>query len=356
MQDQMLPADYSLSVQHMFVGFFADCIISLENLHILFRAAGLDPPASSLSWVPNWAGDWSHIFTAPDVDLYQVECIKQYLGHNDVRWIVNDAKYSDLQSNMTPRLCHSRDWVRFLFHRRSCHQDIAIESDAGVLSIYLTYLCIIRSPADGHQRPWILLDSRDTRGIGHGPSGGSVRRTKCFFPGAEKVKDTLPAYRHIYNQEDCSLSTFEEWRLSKLDLHYHPRIIDGFLGLSIPFFSGHWEGINSFGNRLEVVTLRLCDLTMPITNFWERRNWGKWEKPRNRPQPPKANARIPLEVRQTVQARAPMWELNFLHFWCIHVSRVHRSLGCAIDDLEALLLGQNPLSEQHHLTACLRIN
>ncbi|KAE8445616.1 hypothetical protein EG329_013250 [Mollisiaceae sp. DMI_Dod_QoI] len=56
--------DYSLSCQHIFLGFFAHCIIYEHRYQLLSKAAGIGRNRSSLTWVPEWRSQssWEQIF------------------------------------------------------------------------------------------------------------------------------------------------------------------------------------------------------------------------------------------------------------------------------------------------------
>ncbi|KAI0187090.1 heterokaryon incompatibility protein-domain-containing protein, partial [Xylaria flabelliformis] len=64
--NQGVQADYSLSSQHVWIGFFAHCLLRLDIVWFLAHAAG--PPTSSEgqkveSWVPSWVPDWTSLLT-----------------------------------------------------------------------------------------------------------------------------------------------------------------------------------------------------------------------------------------------------------------------------------------------------
>jgi len=67
-QNRIWKPDYSLSVQHVFIGIVAHFLINLKMCHILRYAAGLLAPASSPSWMPDLVApeSWQLIFNPPE--------------------------------------------------------------------------------------------------------------------------------------------------------------------------------------------------------------------------------------------------------------------------------------------------
>ncbi|RFU26983.1 hypothetical protein B7463_g9347, partial [Scytalidium lignicola] len=124
-----LCVDYSLSVQHMFIGFFSYCIINLKLHYLLGWAAGLSAQGFSPSWVPNWASSqesWQRIFTKPDSDPQNVaDFIQEKILDN-----LNGLQY------LSP-IVHKRDM------KRSWNHKITVDKDTGGLSLYLTQFCTI---------------------------------------------------------------------------------------------------------------------------------------------------------------------------------------------------------------------
>ena len=50
----VLKPDYSISAQHVFIGFFAHILINLSDLSVLLNAPGSAAPSDRLSWLPDW--------------------------------------------------------------------------------------------------------------------------------------------------------------------------------------------------------------------------------------------------------------------------------------------------------------
>jgi hypothetical protein len=83
--------DYSLSCQHVFVGFFAHCIIK-EHVHqLLSKAAGCSPSHSSLTWVPEWRSQssWEQIFQIPQ---------NHRLGPSQYQYQYKDREYENAEA------------------------------------------------------------------------------------------------------------------------------------------------------------------------------------------------------------------------------------------------------------------
>jgi len=59
----LLP-DYSLSFQHISIGFFAYCIIKQRKFQLLSKARGVSQGRSSLTWMPEWRSEksWDEVF------------------------------------------------------------------------------------------------------------------------------------------------------------------------------------------------------------------------------------------------------------------------------------------------------
>ncbi|KAI1739227.1 heterokaryon incompatibility protein-domain-containing protein [Xylaria scruposa] len=64
--NQGVQADYSLSSQHVWIGFFAHCLLRLDLVWFLVHAAGPRMPSKGQileSWVPSWVPDWTSPLT-----------------------------------------------------------------------------------------------------------------------------------------------------------------------------------------------------------------------------------------------------------------------------------------------------
>ncbi|EAU29641.1 predicted protein [Aspergillus terreus NIH2624] len=142
---QALPPDYSLSVQNVFLGFFAYCLVNLKHVDLLYRAAGLGAPKSSPSWVPNWEADWPHIFTTPAVDSDEMAGrITQHIGCSKLGILQPDSKAPRWARSLIFRdQPQSPEWAEALFHRRPWFHDASIHANTGALRVYLTHFCAI---------------------------------------------------------------------------------------------------------------------------------------------------------------------------------------------------------------------
>ncbi|KAI0545828.1 hypothetical protein F4679DRAFT_559915, partial [Xylaria curta] len=64
--NQGVQVDYSLSSQHVWIGFFAHCLLRLDIIWFLAHAAGPRRPSKGQlleSWVPSWVPDWTSLLT-----------------------------------------------------------------------------------------------------------------------------------------------------------------------------------------------------------------------------------------------------------------------------------------------------
>ncbi|KAI1752799.1 heterokaryon incompatibility protein-domain-containing protein [Xylaria castorea] len=64
--DRGVQADYSLSSQHVWIGFFAHCMLRLDIFWFLEYTVGLHTSSESQtleSWVPNWVPNWTSLLT-----------------------------------------------------------------------------------------------------------------------------------------------------------------------------------------------------------------------------------------------------------------------------------------------------
>jgi hypothetical protein len=158
-----LQPNYFLSAQHVFVGIFAHCIINERALHLFFSSAGLSAPATSPSWIPDWATheSWEHIFMEPNSNSEDVaryirrEILK--IPSNDVARMLRLIVLSKPPDDRSPFILHrlelgsamsntSQRTAETVFQRRPWNRDILVDIDTGALSIYLTRFCTISSP------------------------------------------------------------------------------------------------------------------------------------------------------------------------------------------------------------------
>ncbi|KAH8891185.1 HET-domain-containing protein, partial [Thozetella sp. PMI_491] len=130
-QENSLQADYNLSSQHVFVGFFSHCLINDRRLEILGHAAGLSDRRSNLTWVPQWKShhDWAAIFQTPE--KHSSETIEAA-----IRKISSPQDRSHLR--MISQCGNSARTTTEVFKRRSWFKDCSVDADTGALSLYLT--------------------------------------------------------------------------------------------------------------------------------------------------------------------------------------------------------------------------
>jgi hypothetical protein len=437
-REALLP-DYSVSVQHVFIGFFAYCLINLRQLHLLYRAAGLAGPKSSPSWVPNWETDWPQIFTTPSVDSDElIAHLRKHLGHENFSCLQPDSTAPGWKDR-SPFSCPK--WADDLYHRRPWFQNVSVRRDTGALSLYLTHICVIsRQPSligsigsagmfevlgtlsrlflisesaldtvidskhdhlfmlnagnsklfyiilrqlDDHPKTYKMVAACmhvfmayqgitpttslaiNTIAVGVAVIRATLDRTmaeydmggiSAFFPSAETGWDTLPAYRGIHGAKDHTSPVFQAAYLACIDPLYRPRINDGFIELTFTSMPKNWgddnRGAFRSGPQLPGMEFVKVPYLTPgrgfaIEGWWEKRSWGRWIRFRTL----KSYA-LPSALNHT-HMRAPLslaW--NVMHIWFRLVTRVHRILGCSIEELEALLRSGVVDDDRYYLLGC----
>ena len=123
--------DYSIPPAHVFTGFFAHCIVNLENLSFLFFAAGIhSAPSSSPSWVPDWstAESWQQLMTRTP----------------QAAAIMSLQNYTSLPTELwTRQNKYPWDWVYNGGAYQRWNDNIAVCTETGALSLNLTHICEI---------------------------------------------------------------------------------------------------------------------------------------------------------------------------------------------------------------------
>lgn len=132
-----LYADYSIPCQHVFIGLFAYCLLTLKEPQILFHALGY---SSSLLGLPSWAPDWRRqttwqlLFRAPNFsskELYahMTDVIEQRWSSDHGGHTVSPFILYELTGPGDPRIEKERPWWR----------DAYIETSSGALNVNLTH-------------------------------------------------------------------------------------------------------------------------------------------------------------------------------------------------------------------------
>ncbi|KAH8896543.1 hypothetical protein GQ53DRAFT_613319, partial [Thozetella sp. PMI_491] len=125
-----LQPDYSLSLQHVFIGFFAYCIIDLEAVHLLIHARGTADESSLPTWIPAWRTHeswWQTMLTDPLPEDMSIDI----LGHH-----VFKIEGSSSIFTFCPGNGHNSV---------GCFGGAVIDADTGALSVSLICLCRIRT-------------------------------------------------------------------------------------------------------------------------------------------------------------------------------------------------------------------
>lgn len=127
-QSSVFIPNYSLSTVHVFLGFFAHCLVNLERTHLFHHAAGL---SSSPTWLPNWEtqGSWEKIFSQWPL---QFSAPHLYGLHAEQ----STLKYSEFPSSPVLRYENKHS------HRR-WNQDAVIDRNTGAMTLFLIKFCTL---------------------------------------------------------------------------------------------------------------------------------------------------------------------------------------------------------------------
>ncbi|KAL3431420.1 heterokaryon incompatibility protein-domain-containing protein [Aspergillus tetrazonus] len=335
-----LPPDYSISVQHVFTGFFAYCIIRLKESHLFFRAAGLDTPESTPSWVPNWATDWPIIFTEPAVQTANaISCIKDWLGNDRFAPLQPDPRVRGWQDDQLST------WAEDLFRRCPWYHNATVDANTGALSIYLTHFCALSHrprQVPLKTRSWssifdfcgprtrfflvsvsplytliepnhdCLVDNLNTYklvaacthlflaefspivpvSINSIPfqldlalvlleaemSDVKMEGVATFFPGAICGWDTFPTYYGMHDQKNHSSAGFRAAYLSCVDPQYCPCIVDDFISLSFTSRPKNRPNTRSGYDTTRSIAIRAPGKLAfyQVPGNWQKQHLGRW--------------------------------------------------------------------------------
>ena len=153
--------DYSLSCQHIFIGFFAHCIINQRGYQLLSKATGTHQGPSSLTWIPEWKSQssWEKTFQSSITQLKQPEekvvalaahaLIKNWSSsfginrHSPLVWFIHRNHIPDSKYGTPP--AHN-GYQSPVYKTRAWFRNASINADTGALSLNMTRLISIKSP------------------------------------------------------------------------------------------------------------------------------------------------------------------------------------------------------------------
>ncbi|KAI8627243.1 heterokaryon incompatibility protein-domain-containing protein [Xylariaceae sp. FL1651] len=182
-------SDYSLSVQHVFVGLLAHLVIKLQRTHLLLHACTLSALTTSPTWTPPWASDesWQSIFVTDDLDRDEMRDLVEEFLLKEYR---NPANYNlfapEYPQKGFPANKIWETWLDDIWSYRPWDQDVAVHSDSGALSIYLTHLCAIPSQP--------VMVGEVERGGWPGSRSGTLRTWRVFRIGGPKASIFLASH------------------------------------------------------------------------------------------------------------------------------------------------------------------
>jgi hypothetical protein len=156
-----LRPDYSLSLQHVSVGFFAHCIINQQKFQLLSKATGVTQGRSSLTWMPEWKSrnSWEEIFLnfhevyeQPEVDSVRLtaEALLNKYSSNVIGLLSQDYTlvyftrerlFSRPIQEGTER--NSYFYKETVHNKRPWNRSVFIDADTGALGLDLVRLCSI---------------------------------------------------------------------------------------------------------------------------------------------------------------------------------------------------------------------
>jgi len=163
-REEIIPRpDYSLSCQHVFIGFFAHCIINEHRYQLLSVAAGIKESHSGLSWVPEWKSQssWEQIFQIPDKEYEDAEGFAEAAhslvyttSHYNHRLAWNGDRFDgagDIKRllYLTHEVPEKREakipYRHSVFKTHFWFRDAFIDTDTGAMSLNLTRLLSIQT-------------------------------------------------------------------------------------------------------------------------------------------------------------------------------------------------------------------
>ncbi|KAI1117734.1 heterokaryon incompatibility protein-domain-containing protein [Nemania sp. NC0429] len=197
--DQGLKVDYSISSQHVWIGFFAHCLFRLNIFWFLIYASG---PRASLGnrpfepWIPSWVPDWTSPLTWERFSRPQASC--HSLGGEVAHALMLDSPdpylHRSLQKPLTlARLISGNNAESRIFW----NQEASVDSKTGTLqNVRAIHLLAIPSTPKLQTRLGvygvyeIALDKAHRR---------EKSRQKLYFVSEKPLdREILPLHDHLY--------------------------------------------------------------------------------------------------------------------------------------------------------------
>ncbi|KAF2809774.1 uncharacterized protein BDZ99DRAFT_388860, partial [Mytilinidion resinicola] len=167
LDDSAIPVrpDYSISLEHVFIGIFAHCLINLKDTRVLSWASGIQGGNNYLSWVPAWKSSAAFpepTDTASDVyKRWSLEWKREFVRQID-RYRFDMEYYTRKLQGIKPEpgvFPKNRKWKeRYQKYwlqedsqarkdRMAWHDNASVSAESGILSIPLVHLqCIQYQP------------------------------------------------------------------------------------------------------------------------------------------------------------------------------------------------------------------